>query len=57
VCRAKSDADFIDTLGGAIEEVDELTRIFVRWRETVRARITAKRQAGGHEPAKRGHAP
>ena len=72
VCRAKSRADFINKLSGAIEEVDEsalwleilaeagicasskttllwkeadeLTRIFVRSRETARARQKAARQ-------------
>jgi hypothetical protein len=45
VCRARSRADFINKLAGAIEEVDEplwreadeLTRILVRSRETARA--------------------
>ena len=74
VCRAKSRADFINKLGGAIEEVDEsalwleilvesgicpgagttplwreadeLTRIFVRSRETARAnRQSTSRQS------------
>ena len=72
VCRAKSRADFINKLSGAIEEVDEsalwlevlteagvcassktaplwreadeLTRIFVRSRETVRAKQKAAKQ-------------
>ena len=72
VCRAKSRADFINKLSGAIEEVDEsalwleilseagicasskttplwreadeLTRIFVRSRETARAKQKAARQ-------------
>lgn len=72
VCRAKSRADFIDKLSGAIEEVDEsalwleilseagicassktsplwreadeLTRIFVRSRETARAKQKAAKQ-------------
>jgi four helix bundle protein len=72
VCRAKSRADFIHKLGGAIEEVDEsalwlevltetriasrqqtavlwqeadeLTRIFVRSRETARANRDAAQQ-------------
>jgi four helix bundle protein len=72
VCRAKSRADFINKLWGAIEEVDEsalwleilaevgicasskirslwreadeLTRIFVRSRETARARQKAAKQ-------------
>jgi len=73
VCRAKSRADFIHKLGGAIEEVDEaalwlevltetriappqdtaalwreadeLTRIFVRSRETARANREAAKRA------------
>ena len=72
VCRAKSRADFINKLSGAIEEVDEsalwleilseagicassktsplwkeadeLTRIFVRSRETARAKQKAAKQ-------------
>jgi four helix bundle protein len=72
VCRAKSRADFINKLSGAIEEVDEsalwleilaeaeicassktrllwreadeLTRIFVRSRETARAKHKAAKQ-------------
>jgi four helix bundle protein len=72
VCRAKSRADFINTMSGAIEEVDEsalwleilsearicassktsplwreadeLTRIFVRSRETARAKQKAAKQ-------------
>ena len=72
VCRAKSRADFINRLSGAIEEVDEsalwleilseagicasskttplwreadeLTRIFVRSRETARAKQKAAKQ-------------
>jgi len=72
VCRAKSRADFINKLSGAIEEVDEsalwleilteagirassktaplwreadeLTRIFVRSRETARAKQRAAKQ-------------
>jgi four helix bundle protein len=79
VCRAKSRADFINKLSGAVEEVDEsalwleileeakictgthtkplwkeadeLTRIFVRSRETARARQKRERQR--QAPAKR----
>ena len=82
VCRAKSRADFINKLSGAIEEVDEsalwleiltesgtcansktnrlwreadeLTRIFVRSRETARAKQrAAKQQAAKQQAAKR----
>lgn len=81
VCRAKSRADFINKLGGAIEEIDEsalwleilreaeicagtrthplwkeadeLTRIFVRSRETARAKAkAAKREAERHKLTK-----
>jgi four helix bundle protein len=82
VCRAKSRAEFINKLSGAIEEVDEsalwleiltesgtcansktnrlwreadeLTRIFVRSRETARAKQrAAKQQAAKQQAAKR----
>jgi len=53
VCRAKSRADFINKLSGAVEEVDELTRILVRSRETARARAkAAKRQAEARRSTK-----
>jgi len=81
VCRAKSRADFINKLSGAIEEVDEsalwleilseagicasskttplwreadeLTRIFVRSRETARAKQeAAKQQAENRKKSK-----
>jgi hypothetical protein len=51
VCRAKSRADFINKLSGAgtrtkplWKEADELTRIFVRSRETARARQNRERE-------------
>jgi four helix bundle protein len=81
VCRAKSRADFINKLSGAVEEVDEsalwleilreaqicpgtltmplwkeadeLTRIFVRSRETARAKArAAKRKAKARQAGK-----
>jgi Zn-finger nucleic acid-binding protein len=81
VCRAKSRADFINKLSGAIEEVDEsalwleilaeagicaspktrplwreadeLTRIFVRSRETARAtQEAAKQQAASRKKSR-----
>jgi four helix bundle protein len=85
VCRAKSRADFINKLSGAVEEVDEsalwleileeakkcggthtkplwkeadeLTRIFVRSRETARARQKRERerQARANRPGARRH--
>jgi len=84
VCRAKSRADFINKLSGAVEEVDEsalwleileeaqicagtrtkplwkeadeLTRIFVRSRETARAKQKRERERKAREnrPSARG---
>jgi len=81
VCRAKSRADFINKLSGAIEEVhesalwleiltesgicassktnrlwkeaDELTRIFVRSRETARAKQRAAKQQAANRKKSR----
>jgi four helix bundle protein len=81
VCRAKSRADFINKLSGAIEEVDEsalwleiltesgtcansktnrlwreadeLTRIFVRSRETARAKQRAAKQQAANRKESR----
>ena len=53
VCRAKSRAEFINKLSGAIEEVDELTRIFVRSRETARAKQRAAKQQAANRKESR----